>query len=202
MTQAFSCDMRTARSVVECASPLALSDGTANDVKYANGFMTGFNAKAQRRKDARAQRISGSSASPSRNPAWLWNKSWPRRTRLSGKRKNFSAPSKPPWRKWNCRRLDRRRSVAVPGHSNARTATRFSQTDASRLCHVAAPGDGRTPEVGETLPPPKSFWDGRPGQGPFDNQLQLWFSCSASTRLAIGAERITADYRQIIIENK
>jgi hypothetical protein len=27
-------------------------------------------------------------------------------------------------------------------------ATRFGQTDAVALCHVAAPGDGRTPEVG------------------------------------------------------
>jgi hypothetical protein len=32
---------------LECASPLALSDGTANDAKYANGFTTGFNARAQ-----------------------------------------------------------------------------------------------------------------------------------------------------------
>jgi hypothetical protein len=31
MTQAFASDMRTARSVLDCASPLALSDGTAND---------------------------------------------------------------------------------------------------------------------------------------------------------------------------
>ena len=38
--------------------------------------------------------------------------------------------------------------MAVPGHSNARTATRFGQTDAGLLCHVAAPGDGRTPAVG------------------------------------------------------
>jgi len=27
------------------------------------------------------------------------------------------------------------------------TATRFGQTDAGLLCHVVAPGDGRTPEV-------------------------------------------------------
>jgi hypothetical protein len=40
---------------------------------------------------------------------------------------------------------EQQRSVAVPGHSNARTATRFGQTDAGLLCHVAAPGDGRTP---------------------------------------------------------
>ena len=26
----------------------------------------------------------------------------------SGKRKSFSAPSKPPWQRWNCRRLDGR----------------------------------------------------------------------------------------------
>jgi len=43
---------------------------------------------------------------------------------------------------------ERKRSVAVPGHSNARTATRFGQTDAGLLCHVAAPGDGRTPAAG------------------------------------------------------
>jgi len=66
--------------------------------------------------------------------------------------------------------LRQRRSVAVPGHIKARTATRFGQTDAGRLCHVAAPGDGRTPEVGgnfragrRKLPLPKSVWDGRPG---------------------------------------
>jgi hypothetical protein len=39
--------------------------------------------------------------------------------------------------------------VAVPGHSIARAATRFGQTDAGLFCHVAAPGDGRTPAVGE-----------------------------------------------------
>ncbi len=49
--------MPIARSVVECASPLALSDGTVNDVKYANGFMTSFNAKAQRRQGAKDKRV-------------------------------------------------------------------------------------------------------------------------------------------------
>jgi len=44
-----------------------------------------------------------------------------------------------------------RRGVAVPGHSNARTATRFGQTDAGLLCHVAASGDGRTPAAGENF---------------------------------------------------
>jgi hypothetical protein len=34
-------------------------------------------------------------------------------------------------------------------HSNARTATRFGQTDAGLLCHVAVSGDGRTPAAGE-----------------------------------------------------
>ena len=46
---------------------------------------------------------------------------------------------------------ERRRGVAVPGHSNARTATRFGQTDAGLLCHVAASGDGRTPAAGENF---------------------------------------------------
>ena len=36
MTQALTGNIRIARSVVECASPLALSGGTANDSKYAN----------------------------------------------------------------------------------------------------------------------------------------------------------------------
>ncbi len=44
---------------------------------------------------------------------------------------------------------ERKRSVAVPRHSNARTVTRFGQTDAGLLCHVAAPGDGRTPAAAE-----------------------------------------------------
>jgi hypothetical protein len=55
---------------------------------------------------------------------------------------------------------EQKRSVAVPGHSNARTATRFGQTDAGLLCHVAAPGDGRTPAIRGKLPLPKSVWDG------------------------------------------
>jgi hypothetical protein len=63
---------------------------------------------------------------------------------------------------------EQKRSVAVPGHSNARTATRFGQTDAGRLCHVAAPGDGRTPAVGGKLPLPNSVWNGRPGQMAFE----------------------------------
>jgi hypothetical protein len=41
-----------------------------------------------------------------------------------------------------------RRSVAVPGHSNGRMAPRFCQTDNGSLCHIAAPGDGRTPDAG------------------------------------------------------
>jgi hypothetical protein len=36
---------------------------------------------------------------------------------------------------------EQKRSVAVPGHSNARTATHFGQIDAGLLCRVAAPGD-------------------------------------------------------------
>jgi hypothetical protein len=35
---AIFCDSRHARSVLECASPLALSNGTANDTKSANDF--------------------------------------------------------------------------------------------------------------------------------------------------------------------
>ncbi len=65
--------------------------------------------------------------------------------------------------------------MAVPGHSNARTATRFGRTDAGPLCHVAAPGDGRTLEVGgncragrRKLPLPISVWDGRLGQLAFE----------------------------------
>jgi hypothetical protein len=46
---------------------------------------------------------------------------------------------------------------------------------------------------------PKSFCDGRLGPAAFYNQLKLWFNYSASTRLAIGAARITAIYKQIII---
>ncbi len=55
-----------------------------------------------------------------------------------------------------CTKLQPRgkRSVAVPGHSKARTATRFGQTDAGLLCHVAAPGDGHTPAVRGKLPLP------------------------------------------------
>ncbi len=37
------------------------------------------------------------------------------------------------------------RSVAVPGHSDGRIAMRICQSAAGRFCHVAAPGDGRTP---------------------------------------------------------
>jgi hypothetical protein len=40
MTQAFVSEMRTARSVLDCASHLALSDGTAND---ANNLPAGGN---------------------------------------------------------------------------------------------------------------------------------------------------------------
>ena len=36
--------------------------------------------------------------------------------------------------------LPLRRSVAVPGHSCARTATRFRQSGTDLLCHIAAPG--------------------------------------------------------------
>ena len=39
----------------------------------------------------------------------------------------------------------RLRSVAVLGHSNIQTAMRVRQSVACLLCHVAAPGDGRTP---------------------------------------------------------
>ena len=35
--------------------------------------------------------------------------------------------------------------MAVPDRSNVQTATRIRQSDAGRFCHVAAPGDGRTP---------------------------------------------------------
>ncbi|MGD0253643.1 MAG: hypothetical protein ABSC01_13215 [Verrucomicrobiota bacterium] len=45
-----------------------------------------------------------------------------------------------------------RRSVAVPGHSYVRTATRFRQSAADLLCHIAAPGDGRTPTARGKLP--------------------------------------------------
>jgi hypothetical protein len=42
--------------------------------------------------------------------------------------------------------------VAVPGHSYVRTATSFRQSAADLLCHIAAPGDGRTPtDRGELL---------------------------------------------------
>ena len=43
------------------------------------------------------------------------------------------------------------RSVAVPGRSNVQTATRVRQSDAGRLCHIAAPGDGRTPAIAGTI---------------------------------------------------
>jgi len=37
------------------------------------------------------------------------------------------------------------RSVAVLGRSNVQTAMRIRQADEGLFCHVAAPGDGRTP---------------------------------------------------------
>ena len=39
-----------------------------------------------------------------------------------------------------------RAEPAVPGRSNVQMATRIRQSDAGRFCHVAAPGDGRTPD--------------------------------------------------------
>jgi len=42
--------------------------------------------------------------------------------------------------------------VAVPGHSHVLTATRFRQSVADLLCHIAAPGDGRTPADEGKLP--------------------------------------------------
>jgi hypothetical protein len=46
---------------LECASPLALSDGTANDAKYANGLPAGGNQLISRRakKTAAAKIILG-----------------------------------------------------------------------------------------------------------------------------------------------
>jgi hypothetical protein len=46
MTQAFASDMPIARSVLECASPLALSGEIANDAKYANRSPAGGNFRA------------------------------------------------------------------------------------------------------------------------------------------------------------
>jgi hypothetical protein len=53
-------------------------------------------------------------------------------------------------------RAARARSVAVPGHSNGQMATRFCQSAAGSLCHIAVPGDGRTPAAGGK-PPPQNF---------------------------------------------
>ena len=83
---------------------------------------------------------------------------------------------------------ERGRSVAVPGRSNVQTATRIRQSDAGRFCHVAAPGDGRAPAIGGTIPfgktaagtgalpskvpavRPMAVWGGRMGQKGFESQ--------------------------------
>jgi hypothetical protein len=49
-----------------------------------------------------------------------------------------------------------------------RTATRLGQTDAGLLCHVAAPGDGRTPAAGGKPRRQNQFWDGRPVRMAFE----------------------------------
>ncbi len=55
MTQAFASDMRTARSVLDCASPLALSGGTATDAKYANRLPARGNFSRRAKKTTAAK---------------------------------------------------------------------------------------------------------------------------------------------------